>query len=441
MGSADHETGRDLGLSLIGTCLRRVRGRVLQEGAMSRVSRSLGTATLGALLIAGLAIPASASAVVESGSPADAAEYARQWNLRAIHAEAAWNVGELGSPGVAVAILDTGIDTEHPDLKGRVDLERSTSFLSRTSSCPPSDPGMRSGTAEDQDADLLGLPRVTDFHSHGTAVSGLISSNAVVLAGVTQRTRLFGVKVHDRVRRNCLTVYLDAVRYAADNGADVIHMSFPLEFVNTEFPGAAARINDTMEYAHRKGALLVAAAGNAMPPAPPQDLDADPNRVRFCKAIHVICVSATGPADPANVSAPAWDAPADYTFFGSGTPSSIDVAGPGGTGVFPNQIVPVTLACSRVTQVKTGAAGQCWSETKTTLHWPSTGTSFAAAATSGLLALLVDVIGKNRPDDVDAVLRASADSAADLGYAGLEAYYGDGRINVAAALLAAQSAK
>jgi serine protease len=408
---------------------------------MSPLSRSLTVAALCAWLIAALSFPAAASAVPDSGSPADAAQYSRQWNLRAVHASAAWDAGELGSPGVAVAVLDTGIDTEHPDLKGRVDLERSTSFLSRTSSCPLTDPGMRSGTAEDQDADLLGLPRVTDFHSHGTAVSGLISSNAVVLAGVTQRTRLFGVKVHDRVRRNCLTVYLDAVRYAADEGADVIHMSFPLEFLDSDFPGAAARINETMEYAHRKGAVLVAAAGNAMPPALPQDLDADPNRIRFCKATHVICVSATGPPDPANVTPPAWDAPADYTYFGSGNPSSIDVAGPGGTGTFPNQIVPVTLDCSRVTQVRTGAAGQCWSATKTTLHWPSTGTSFGAAATSGLLALLVDLIGKNRPDEVVAVLRASADSAADLGYGGLEAYYGDGRINVAKALLAAQSAK
>lgn len=408
---------------------------------MSRVTRQLTIATCAALLIAALAFPVTVSAVPDSRSPADAAQYELQWNLKAIHAKAAWDAGELGSPGVAVAILDTGIDTEHPDLKGRVDLERSTSFLSRTSSCPLTDPGMRSGTLEDQDADDLGLPRVTDFHSHGTAVSGLISSNAVVLAGVTQRTRLFGVKVHDRTRRNCLTVYLDAVRYAADEGADVIHMSIPLEFKNADFPGAATRINDTMEYAHRKGAILVAAAGNAMPPALPQDLDADPNQIRFCKASHVICVSATGPADPANVSAPAWDAHADYTFFGSGNPSSIDVAGPGGTGTFPNQIVPVTLDCSRVTQMKTGAAGQCWSVAKTTLHWPSTGTSFGAAATSGLLALLVDLVGKNRPDEVVAVLRASADSPADLGYAGFEAYYGDGRINVAAAVLAARSAK
>ena len=395
---------------------------------MLHIGRSTPVAIVVALLSAAGAIPGVAAVSPNLPSPTDAAEYGRQWNLRAIHAEAAWADGNLGSPGVAVAILDTGIDTEHPDLKGRVDLERSTSFLSRSADCPAGEPGIPSSAAEDLTADGLGLPRVTDFHGHGTAVSGLISSNAVVLAGVSQRTRLFGVKVHDRLRRNCISVYLDAVKYAADAGADVIHLSFPLEFTRAQFPAVfddvVDRVDGVMEYAHRKGAVLVAAAGNAA-----QDLDASPNTFRFCKALHVVCVSATGPADPANVSAPAWDEPADYTNFGSG---AIDVAGPGGTGTFPTQVVPVWLTCSRVTLVTTGAPAACRNEGR--LIWASTGTSFGAAATSGLASLLVDDIGKNRPDEIVAALRASAD---DLGVAGHDPYYGDGRINVAKAVGAA----
>lgn len=437
MALTDHENGPTAPAPI-----GRRRAQPPQEWAleenMPRFGRSWSIATLCAFLIAGLSVP-TAVAKPDLPSPADAAEYSRQWNLLAIHAEAAWDAGEVGSPSVAVAILDTGIDTQHPDLAGRVDPERSKSFLSQTigsTSCLAGDPGNPSGTEganEDQVADSRGLPLVTDFHSHGTAVAGLVSSNAVVLAGVTQRTTLIAVKVHERFRHNCLTVYLDAVRYAADAGADVIHMSFPLEFSNAAFPGAAARIDQAMEYAHRKGAVLVAAAGNV--PTGGENLDANPDRIRFCKAVHVICVSATGPADPANVSPATWDAPADYTNYGL---LSIDVAGPGGTGTFPTQKVPVWLDCSRVTLVRTGAAGQCWSATETTLFWPSTGTSFGAAATSGLLALLVDQIGKNRPDEVAAVLRASADSAADLGYPGQEAYYGAGRINVGAAIALAE---
>jgi len=326
---------------------------------------------------------------------------------------------------VSVAVLDTGIDTQHPDLQGRVDLERSTSLLSMSTSCPAGEPGIPSGTAEDGTAASMGLPLVTDFHSHGTAVSGLIASNAVVLAGVTQRTKLFGIKVHDRLRRNCISVYLQAVRDAADAGADVIHMSFPLEFTRAQFPATfdavLARVDETMEYAHRKGAVLVAAAGNNF-----QDLDASADVFRFCKAEHVVCVSATGPSDPSNVSAPAWDEPADYTNYGE---PWIDVAGPGGKGTFPTQVVPVWLDCSRVTLVTTGAPAQCRTEPR--LIWASTGTSFGGAATSGVLALLVDRIGKNRPDEVVAALRESSD---DLGDVGFDDFYGDGRINAATAV-------
>jgi hypothetical protein len=52
------------------------------------------------------------------------------------------------------------------------------------------------------------------------------------------------------------------------------------------------------------------------------------------------------------VDASTWDASAAYTYYGP----AIDVAGPGGTGTFPNQIVPVWLTCSQVGRVATGAS-------------------------------------------------------------------------------------
>ncbi len=397
---------------------------------MPNIGRSCRIAALGALLAVAVAIPSASAVSPHAAPPTDAAEYARQWNLKAIHAEEAWAQGKLGSPGVAVAVLDTGIDTKHPDLVGRIDLNRSVSFLSRSADCRAGEPGAPSSNAEDVTADERDVPLVTDFHGHGTAVSGLISSNAVVLAGVSQRTRLFGVKVHDRSRANCISVYLNAIQYAADEGADVIHLSFPLEFTRAQFPAVfddvVARVDAAMDYAHRKGAVLVAAAGNAG-----QELDGNPNRFRFCKAAHVVCVSATGPADAAVVSAPAWDEPAAYSNFGS---QSIDVAGPGGTGTFPTQIVPVWLACPRHTLVPDGTApAECRKDGGREI-WASTGTTFGAAATSGLLALLVDEIGKNRPDEVVEALFASADDPEEMGVVGHPRYYGHGRINVAKAV-------
>ena len=374
-------------------------------------------------------------------SPTLAAEFGRQWNLEAIDAAGAWDAGEVGSPAVRVALLDTGIDANHPDLMGLVDKNRSTSFLDDAAEvCRPGEPGTPSTTEEHDEALNRDVPLYTDFHSHGTAVAGLISSNAVNLAGVTQRTRLIAVKVHDRNRTipNCLSIYLEAIRYAADQGADVIHLSIPLEFTRTEFgaafDGYVADVNAAANYAHGKGAVLVAAAGNAMPGQVPQEVAAGSDVFRFCVADHVICLSATAPPNAAALAAKQWDQRAASSYFGP----AIDFTGPGGTGAV-GAVTNVWLVCSQQSMVTSGAPAQCRDADgipPLKMSWGSTGTSFAAAATSGLAALLVDILGKNRPDLVYDVIKGSA---VDLGPANWDASFGWGRIDVAAAVADAQA--
>src|SRR6266571_3617706 len=308
-------------------------------------------------------------AIGSSDAPTEAAFYSRQWNLRAIGADVAWAAGYLGSPEVRVAILDTGIDYRHDDLAGRVDTLSSTSLLHLSRTCPTTDPGQPSG---DEDAEVRKmfpdrLP-FTDLHSHGTAVAALIASNARLLAGVTQRTTLFSVKVHDRFRSNCISVYLAGIVYAADHDADVIHLSIPLEFSKDAFPGIVAAVNRATSYAHRKGAVMVAAAGNDM-----ADFDHDGTRFKFCSAVHVICVSATAPTSAAGLDGP-WqnvDAIAPYTAVGR---STITVAGPGGMGTM-GTATTVWLVCSGTTRVG-GNPGPCRTGSRI---WSSTGTSFGAA--------------------------------------------------------------
>jgi len=367
-------------------------------------------------------VDATEVAMGSSAAPTGAAFYSRQWNLRAIGANVAWAAGYLGSSEVKVAILDTGIDYRHDDLVGRVDSLRSTSLLTShlSKTCKP-DPGQPSGDEDEEVRSRFpGRLPFTDLHSHGTGVAALISSNARLLAGVTQRTMLFSVKVHDRFRKNCISVYLDGIIYAADHGADVIHLSIPLEFSKDSFPGIVAAVNTVASYAHRKGAVMVAAAGNDS-----ADLDHDGTRFKFCNAVHVICVAATGPTSAAGLDGP-WenvDAVASYTAFGR---STINVAGPGGT-VTPDS-TKVWLVCSGTTLFGGAAQKPCRAGKKV---WSSTGTSFAAAATSGLAALLVSRMGRGHPDQIRAAIEQSAD---DLGPPGTDPYYGKGRINVARAL-------
>ncbi len=147
----------------------------------------------------------------------------------------------------------------------------------------------------------------------------------------------------------------------------------------------------------------------------------------------MICVSATGPTSANGVDGPwlaGFDAVASYTNFGR---SAISVAGPGST-LTPGNVPlstgrSVWLTCSQMTVNTTGNPRFC--RTTGARLWESTGTSFGAAVTSGLAALLVSRIGHECPAEIRAAIEESAD---DLGQPGRDPYYGKGRINVERAI-------
>lgn len=321
-------------------------------------------------------------------SPADAIMYPQQWHLRAIGADRAWAAGRLGSPKVTVAVIDTGVDYQHADLAGRIDLSRSASFV-------PSD-----------DADVAaifpGVHPVTDLYYHGTHVAATISSNARVAAGVTANVTIMGVKVLSRWGEGTFSGVLDGLVWAADHGADVANMSIGDIMFKSGNGRYAAMMQRAFNYAHRKGTLVVVAAGNES-----IDLDHDQNLYKmYCDAPNVVCVAATGPNDNAT-----W-----YTNYGR---SAISVAAPGGD-IYDR----VWAACSRTSLLIT------WCQTSDEVLGLM-GTSMAAPHVSGLAALLVEDIGPGKPSLVKARLQQSAE---DLGATGVDPYYGKGRISVPRAL-------
>jgi lantibiotic leader peptide-processing serine protease len=357
-------------------------------------------------------VPASASA------PATAAFFARQWHLRAIGADTAWAAGRLGSPAVRVAVLDTGIDrrnpatgtASHPDLAGHVDYASGIRFQLDNPACIPA------GFTFNPTDDLV---------FHGTHVAATISSNALAAAGVTSRTTLIPVKVLGLTKDGAgqctagsgsLGAVLSGVLYAADIDADVANMSLGGGFVKAGNGRFIGLINKTFNYAHRKGTLIVVAAGNDA-----ADLDHDGGVYStYCNTPNTVCVSATGPTASAGTNGP-WaniDAPAFYTNYGR---SAINVAAPGG-----NSGGAVTAACSR-SAVSVGLA-ICRTGTFVV---GSLGTSMAAPHVAGLAALLVEDIGKDQPAQIKNRIQQSAD---DLGQPGTDAPYGKGRINVPRAL-------
>jgi len=336
--------------------------------------------------------------VASTGNPTGAILYGNQWNMHQIHAEGAWAAGRVGSSAVTIAILDTGIDYQLPDLSGRVDLSRSASFV----------------PADDNFVALYrpGRHVSVDLHYHGTNVATQASSNAWAFAGVTSQTTLMSVKVCG-VLGGCPGV-IEGILHAVDNGADVINMSLGGWFRRSAFPGQVSVINAIMNYARQEGVTVVVSAGNSS-----NDLDRNHNiaiqtpegqqRVHipsffatYCDAQHVICVSATRRNDES----------ASYTNYGR---SAIDVAAPGGDGVTGDW---VNSLCPRSSLIFNCAGGL--------FVIGVAGTSQAAPHVAGLAALIVEDVGRN-PAQVRARIRNSADAIGG----GNTAYFGRGRVNVA----------
>src|SRR3989454_4540435 len=351
-------------------------------------------------------------AVSEPLAPADATAaptaaqfYAPQGNLRAVFAPEAWAAGLLGSRDVVVAILDTGIDYTNPDLVGLVDLDRSISFV-----------------PEDVTLHYPGRLPFSDLFWHGTAVASAVASNAIVLAGVNRYVTLLAVKVADSTNSHTAARLIRGIVYAADQGADVINVSRGSQRHKSQSPGTVAAFERAVNYAFRKGALVVSVPFNDA-----ADLDHDGDIVRLpCEAANAVCVAATGPTGATGVNGP-WvdvDAPAPYTAFGR---SAIGVAAPGGTGA-PGQFRRFWALCTTTPSGATTVPPACRA------HQPivqGAGTSFAAPTVAGLAALLATQLGHGNPELIRVRNLQSAD---DLGSPGADPNYGRGRINVARAL-------
>jgi subtilisin family serine protease len=353
-------------------------------------------------------------------NPAIAQLVSWQWNMRLIHADNAWAAGKLGSPGVTVAILDTGIDYDNPDLTGLVDLSRSTSFI-------PADDAITTTFFPTRN-------KISDYNGHGTNVAAQVSSKAAVFAGVSSKTTLIGVKVLGRTGSGSFSAILNGILWAADHGADVANLSIQGAFTKAKNGQFLGLLNRVTAYAKQKGLLLVVAAGNSS-----IDLDHDGNGFQtFCSDTHVVCVSSVGLLTFTGNG----DVPAFYTNFGR---SAIDVAAPGGNANaaagFPLSPWPwgsdfaswVWSFCSktRLAGLTAGGVpilGGCQAGNRLLGF---IGTSQATPHVAGLAALLVDATGRGQPAQIKHLIEQSAD---DLGQPGTDPWFGAGRINVKKAL-------
>ena len=326
--------------------------------------------------------------VYPTATPNDPLYGTHQWHYPAIQLPAAWDATK-GSP-VIVAVVDTGVRFDHPDLAGL---------------------GVPGWDFVDGDPDATdpGCPSVDPAEpSHGTHVAGTIAAltdNGAGVAGVVwggaTAVRVMSVRVlgEDAVAGECavgtLAEVASGIVFAADNGAKVVNLS-----LTADSPSFA--LQSAVDYAYARGVTLVASAGN----------DAGP--VGYPAAYpSVIAVAATA-CDNTRAS---------YSNFGS----SVDLAAPGGAA---------TLSCPSASPLG-WVWSASWSPAAGHGYWGFRGTSMAAPHVSGVAALLVGR-GLTAPQQV---MQRLAQTATDLGPAGWDQFYGWGLVNAAAAVGALDPAR
>ena len=311
-----------------------------------------------------------------------------QWNMREIHAPEAW-ARRSGNLKVKVAILDSGLDPDHLDQNGIIDVASSVAFV-------PS---------------VTGPPAWADDNLHGTFVGGIVTSNNFGTAGVAPDVTLIAVKVLGANGVGPIGAVIDGIVYATKARAQVINMSLGL-YLKKDTPAAGillSAMTRAVNYAKRHGVLVVSAAGNEN-----KDLEHDKGYVELpCEAGVQICVSATAPGDTRTT----------YSNYGR---NAIDVAAPGGDG--PPSVTNWILGpCS--SHVADPAFAGCKNRVTYIL---AAGTSASAPHVSGLGAYLDAQFGGHL--DASLLIPIIERTADDIGPRGPDPYFGNGRINVAKAL-------
>jgi thermitase len=309
-----------------------------------------------------------------------------QWNLSKVEAFAAWEITS-GSDKVVIAFVDSGVDLEHPEFKDKI----------WTNDDPPGDADGDGDPDDDHNGfvdDVHGWDFVnwdgqpqSDFWL-GTYVSSIAAAeanNQILIAGVSWGAEIMPIKVIDDRGSSYHWHTTGGIKYAADNGAKIINLSWSLRS-----PIAPQPLQEAINYAYDKGALVIAGSGDPNPKEP-----IPPDAYQYPAALdHVVSVAATDYDDRHP----------DFSTYND----KVDVAAPGVGiwGIYSYSKSPIA---------------------------PIRGTYAAAAQVSGLAALIWSVNPTLTNDEVEEIIISTA---VDLGEPGRDDYFGCGRIDASAAVRA-----
>ena len=158
--------------------------------------------------------------------------YQKQWNLGAVHVEAAWDLGFRGS-GVRIGIIDSGLNLAHEELAG-VSIDGGYNMID-------------------------GSGNVSDYTGHGSFVAGIIaarSNNGKGIAGIADEVTLVPLKCFSRSEETNVSLVIEGIYKAVDDcGCDVINLSLG-------FSEDLRSFRNAIGYAEEHGVIVVSAVGN-----------------------------------------------------------------------------------------------------------------------------------------------------------------------------------
>jgi subtilisin family serine protease len=345
------------------------------------------------LAVAALALTLTGTAAAASASPPNDPYLARQWYLGRDHALDIFDATkQLFS--VRVAVIDSGVDLGHPELRNRIVAHRS--FIGGT---------------------------VVDTLGHGTFVAGeiaAIADNSAGIAGLAPPARLVVAKVVRDDGTIPPRAEARAIRWAVNQGARVVNLSLgsTRDPADPSVDGYSRVEQRAVEYAVRHGALVVAAAGNGNDaPQKPWPWASYPAAFP-----HVLAVGAYGRSGA-------------VPSFSNRDDRYVDLTAPG-MDIFSLLPRPLTEPFAACTEQGYSICGP-----KDYRH--ADGTSFSSPQVAAAAALLFGEESALRPDQVSAILKLTADDALpangcdDCSF-GPDALSGFGRLDVSAALDALQ---
>jgi lantibiotic leader peptide-processing serine protease len=321
--------------------------------------------------------PRPAGAPSSGGDPLSG----QQWDKARIGASPAGSYAiQRGRRDVAVAVLDTGAATTHPDVAPNLDLGRSRSFV-------PSEPDLQ------------------DHNGHGTWCLSAVAAplNGVGIAGVAPNVTTLALKVLDRNGDGSFAGIAQALVYAADQHVDVASLSLGAYIDRKSDKADYELLRRAVAYARAAGVLAVAAVGN-------DDLDLGDSAMAKLVELPADLPAVVGVASTGYV-----DRKAYYSNYGA---KQVDVAAPGGDrrfqpppspyrgggrvlGAWPSETIGSVDPSLREQDCGAGGCAEyAWEQ----------GTSMATPDVAGVAALIVSQLGRPHmaPGDVEKVLEGTA---------------------------------